>query len=70
MKYCCETCGKTFDSENKCLECENKHKAERAKQECLKTERASRWGEVDDAYKKYRELYKKYVEDYSAFLFQ
>ena len=65
MKYYCETCGKTFNSEDKCLECENNHRAEMAKQECLRKEQASRWEEVEDAYKKYQELYTQYNKDYN-----
>lgn len=66
MKYCCETCGKTFNSEEKCIECEKKHEEERAKQECLKKEQESRWKEVEEAYKKAEELRKRYVDDYKV----
>ena len=65
MKYYCETCGKTFNSEDKCLECERIHKDEIAKQECLKKEQASRREEVEAAYNKYQELREKYAKDYN-----
>lgn len=66
MRYCCGTCGKTFNSEAKCLECENNHRVEMAKQECLKKEQVSRWEEVEEAYKKAQELREKYIEDYKT----
>ena len=65
MKYCCETCGKIFDTVQECEDCENKHREEFERKERLKNEKLTRKKEVEEAYNKYAELIKKYNEDYN-----
>lgn len=65
MKYCCETCGKIFDTVQECEGCESKHKEEFERKERLKNEKLTRKKEVEEAYNKYVELRKKYNEDYN-----
>lgn len=64
MKYYCEKCGKVFDSEDKCLECENKHIEEEQRKNKLKEEKSQRWNEVQLAYKNASDLLEKYYNDY------
>lgn len=64
MKYYCEVCGKTFESEEKCLSCEKKHREEKERQEILRKEKDSRWNAVKEAYAVANKLYKQYEKDY------
>ena len=64
MKYVCETCGKVFDSEEKCISCENGHRVEQERKRRLANEKESRIKEVNDAYKKAEELRDKLIKDY------
>lgn len=59
MKYYCEFCGNTYNSEEKCLECENKHKEDIEKQKIFKQEKQRRWNEVQKAYEYAIKIHKK-----------
>lgn len=65
MKYYCEVCGKTFESEDKCLDCEKRHQEEKARREKLRQEKDERWAEVQEAYKKAKELHNQFDKDYA-----
>lgn len=64
MKYICETCGKVFDSEDKCVACEKVHREEQERKVKLKAEKEKRVKEVNDAYKNANELRNKLIKDY------
>ena len=64
MKYICETCGKVFDSEDKCVACEKAHREEQERKTKLRAEKEKKIKEVDEAYKNANELRDKLIKDY------
>ena len=78
MKYFSETLNQVFNTENECLEAENKHskalEAAEAKKKALADERATRAKEVEDAYRaaaaakcEYDRLLREFLKDYGSF---
>lgn len=84
MLYCCETCGKQYNTEEKALECERVHKEEKARLEELAKEKEERLkkiesmardleNEIDDFYDDYDEypsLKDSFVYNSPMFVFQ
>lgn len=66
MKYYCETCGKTYNTQEECIICEEKHKVEIEKKKKLEKEYETRKDEVRQAYKHADELAKQFDKDYGT----
>jgi hypothetical protein len=64
MKYCCETCGKTFVKEEEALACEKQHKVELEHKAKLKAEKNKRYAEIQSKLTEINEIIKSYNEDY------
>lgn len=60
---------KEFDNEDDAIKYEKKLEAKKREQQKLEEEKSKRRKEVDDAYEKFVELEKKYVEDYGRYEF-
>lgn len=64
MKYYCEKCGNTYDNQDDCFACEEKHQKETEKREIIKKEKEARWKEVEEAINKAQGLFNQYLKDY------
>lgn len=67
MLYCCEVCGKKFNTEESALGCERVHSEEMAKREKLSKAREDRAKEVDSLFKTFYDAYKSFYNDYGVF---
>ena len=67
MLYCCETCGKTYTTEEQALDCERVHTEEKAKREQLSKVKSDRAKEVDGLFKTFYDAYKSFYNDYGTF---
>ena len=67
MLYCCETCGKKFNTEEQALDCERVHVEEKAKREELSKAREDRVKEVNNLFKTFYDAYKSFYNDYGVF---
>ena len=67
MLYCCETCGKRYNTEEEALDCEKAHAEEKAKREQLSKAKSDREKEVDSLFKTFYDAYKSFYNDYGVF---
>ena len=67
MLYCCETCGKRYNTEELAFGCEQVHAEEKAKREQLSKAKSDREKEVDGLFKTFYDAYKSFYNDYGTF---
>ena len=67
MRYCCETCGKRYSTEEEALDCEKVHAEEKAKKEELLKAREDRVKEVNSLFKTFYNAYKSFYNDYGTY---
>lgn len=67
MKYYSEKTQKIYNSEKELLAAEEKLNKQELEAEAKRKERSKRAKEVEDAYNKYQELLKKFINDYGSY---
>lgn len=67
MLYCCENCGKKYNTEEQALECERVHKEEKARQEELAKEKETRTQDIEKSIKTLENDIEKFYEDYGTY---
>lgn len=67
MLYCCETCGKRYNTDEEALNCERVHAEEKARREQLSKAKSDREKEVDGLFKTFYDAYKSFYNDYGVF---
>ena len=64
MLYCCETCGKKYNTEEQALKCERVHEEEKARQEELAKEKETRIEDIKEEIKILESKIEKFHKDY------
>lgn len=67
MLYCCEVCGKKFNTEESALGCERVHLEERARREKLVKLKDEQTKEIINDYESLVKKYKQYFKDYGEY---
>ena len=67
MLYCCETCGKKYNTEEKALECERVHEEEKARQKELAKEKEVRTNDIQKSIKALNKDIEKFFDDYGMY---
>lgn len=67
MLYCCETCGKKYNTEELAFGCEQVHAEEKAKREQLSKAKSDREKEVNSLFKTFYDAYKSFYNNYGVF---
>ena len=67
MLYCCEVCGKKFNTGEQALGCERVHSEERARREKLVKLKDEKTKEILNDYERLVKKYKQYFKDYGEY---